>query len=361
MPKPKSEFTMDRVGRVGRISIIGPIGFDYWDGMSFAAFKRKLDELGDVNIIEVEINSPGGVITDGVAMINKLREHPATVHTYNLGEAASMGSVMLLAGDRAFIPDNAMTFIHKPLNCVCGNADEMRKKAKELDKFEDALTKAYGTFFNGSEQDIHDLMATETWYTASEIADKFDNVTVIESGEQQAAATHDPLEIFGESIEETIPKKNFFGLKKTTRKNGAQPKEVAMPLTPEEKQEIVADTTASIVTALKEQGVIKEPVNETKPPAPAAVEVAFEGDKSNPEDVQNHLEKVKMAQLEAATDWNDLASIQAYHEAISGKQDRTPPASAQNVPPTVPPAKGADEYSEEQIKASVDRQLGITK
>lgn len=313
--KKKSELAIARKGKVGKISVDGIIGWDYF-GMSYRGFKQALADLGKVDIIEVEINSPGGVVTEGVAMINALREHGATVHTYNVGQAASMGSALLLSGDRVFIPDNSMTFIHKPLNITVGNADDMRKMATELDKFEDALVNVYSTNFKGDKQGVHDLMATETWFSAEEMSDKFDNVTVISSGEQQAAAHSDPLEIFGEveGLKETILDRAVNAVR--TRVTGDANKEVDMPTTPEEKQEIVADTTTSIIAALKEQGVIKEPEAKVKETEAEKVEIKFEGDMTKPEDVQAHANKVALAELTASADMSTTAGVVAYQAAL---------------------------------------------
>lgn len=350
MPKPKSELSMARVGNVGKISIIGPIGFEFYgEGMTYSSFKKALANLGDVNLIEVEINSPGGVVTDGIAMVNALREHPAIVHTYNAGQAASMGSVLLLSGDRAFIPDNAMTFIHKPLTVAIGNADDMRKGADELDKFEAAISKTYMASFNGSDEELKKLIALETWHTANEIKERFSNVTVIESGEQKAAATSEPLEICDvECNKQTILDRAVNAVRSKYQGNNLQ--EVDMPMSPEEKKEIVdsvvQQVTASVSDAIK-AALVKEPE------ATKTVEVAFEGDASDPEAVKAHAEKVRVAQLKAAVDWNDLDSIKAYQAAVFGEQ-KTAPASSQQVSAKKAGSSASEEgFSQEELDAAL--------
>lgn len=357
-PKTKSEFAMAREGKVGKISIVGPIGWDYW-GMSYKGFKKALDDLGDINLIEVEINSPGGIVTDGNAMVNALREHPATVHTYNLGEAASMGSVLLLAGDRVFIPDNSMTFIHKPLTIAIGNAEDMRDTADNLDKFEKAIAAVYQKQFKGTAEELTDLLAQEAWWNADEIADKFNNVAVIETGEVQAAAHGEPVEILGDVVQhqETILDKAVNAVRK--RVTGDANKEVDMPMTPEEKQELVADVSAevttSVIEALKEQGIIKEPESTVDTP-PAEDTIEFEGDMDNPEDVQAHQDKLERKQLKDAVDWNDPESVAAYHKAISGKKEEAPAKPGTNASAqAITLGTDTEEYSDEEINAAVDR------
>lgn len=357
--KPKSELALAREGKVGKISIIGDIGWD-WFGMSYKGFRQELDRLGKINLIELDITSNGGIVTDGVAMMNALVEKDVPVHVYVNGIAASIATVIAMAGDRIFIPDNSLFFLHKPLNMVVGNADEMRKMADDLDKFETAIVNSYQRHFKGTDEEIQALMTADTWMTASEVADKFSNVTVIESGEQEAAAHGDPLEIFGDVIQhqETILDKAVNKVR--NRVNGNDPKEVDMPITPEERQEledgIVAKTTTSIIAALKESGVIKEQEDD---PAPVAkVEVPFEGDMTKPEDVQAHADKVALAELQASADMNTLAGVVAYQDALAKHQGRKEivPASAQAT--GVPPKKVEGQHSDDDIDAAVARMTG---
>lgn len=357
--KPKSELALAREGKVGKISIIGDIGWDYF-GMDYKGFKNALNDLGDVNIIELEINSPGGIITDGVAMVNALNEHPATVHTYNAGEAASMGSVLLLAGDRAFIPDNAMTFIHKPLNMTIGNADDMRKMADELDKFEKAISASYMKHYTGSAEELTTLVAAETWYNAEEVAERFSNVTVIDSGAQDAFAHSDPVEILGDIIQhqETILDKAVNAVR--NRVTGNASKEVDMPMSPEEKQEVIAEVSAevttSIIASLKEQGIISEPEAKVDEEVADEVAITFDGDMDDPDAVKAHQEKLAKAQLQASVDWQDVSSVAAYHEAISSKEDEAPaqPGSNASAQATIL-GNDSEEYSVEDIEAAVNR------
>jgi len=363
-PKKKSELAIARKGKVGKISIEGAIGWDYF-GMSYRGFKQALAGLGKVDIIEIEINSPGGVITEGMAMINALREHGATIHTYNVGQAASMGSVLLLSGDRIFIPDNAMTFIHKPLNIVLGNADDMRKMAGELDKFEDALVNVYSTNFKGERDEINELMATETWYSADEMSEKFNNVTVVVSGEQKAAAHEDPFEAFGDLVqfEETILDRGVNALRNRV---AGTTKEVDMPMTPEEKQEIVESTTASVIEALDKRDEAKAQAQadaDAKAEAEAnaepedKTEIEFEGDMANPEDVQAHADKVALAELEASADMTTTAGVVAYQAALKkhlGKEEApAKPGTNASAPEGVLGAGGSDEHSKDDIEAAI--------
>lgn len=73
-----------------------------------------LNSLTKVPTINVRINSPGGSVFDGMAIYNALTRHPGTVNTYVDGIAASIASVIMLAGKTISIADNAMVMIHNP-------------------------------------------------------------------------------------------------------------------------------------------------------------------------------------------------------------------------------------------------------
>lgn len=319
--KRKNELKMAREGKTVRMVVDGVIGWDYW-GTTASEFRRDLKGHADgANTLEMEIDSPGGVITEGVAIANAVLELDAAIHTYVSGLAASMGSVLLMAGDKMFVPSNAMVMVHKPMNMVMGNADEMRKTADDLDKFETALMSMYMRHFKGSEEDMKALMAKETWLTADDMEDKFNNVVIMKS-ELQAVACEDPIALFGSDAPENDTYPNLFDkFINRLRTEGLLPKAVKKEetvedtMTPEEKAALKAETTEAVMTALKEAGVIKAEEAPEETPV-AKIEIAFEGDMDKPEDVEAHALKVERAQLRAAVDWNDLDSVRAYQEAI---------------------------------------------
>jgi len=339
MAKEKSELVLAREGKVGKLSIVGDIGWD-WFGVDYPMFKSQLSDLGDVDILEVEINSPGGIVTDGVAMFNALREHPAPVHIYVVGMAGSIASVIAMAADRLFIPDNALVFIHKPLNGLMGNADDMRKMADDLDKFESALTNSYMRLFKGSEDEIEAMMSGDTWLTAEEMDDKFNSVTVISSKGGDAVAKCDIVAELGDIV--AIPKESAVdravnAVRHRVINQVDDPKEVDM--TPEQIQamvDAVADATASaVVVALdkKDTPPAKEPE--------AKIDVPFVGDMQNLEDVEAHAKKVEVAEIQAAADMTTVAGVQAYHAALAKSQGvvapvAQSPASSQSVAHVAP-------------------------
>lgn len=119
----------------GELLLYGIIG-DWWDGLDAASIVNQLNQLsGDV--ITVRIQSPGGNVTEGLAMYNQLKQSPKRVDVYIDGVAASMGAGIAMAGDNVYIPSNAIMMIHKVmLSEVSGNANDLREAADALDAIE---------------------------------------------------------------------------------------------------------------------------------------------------------------------------------------------------------------------------------
>ena len=156
------------------IMIHEEIGLDWFsgDGMTSKKFAQDLKALGeDIRHIDLSINSPGGNVFDGIAIYNMLRAHQAKVVVTIDGIAASIASVIAMAGDQIVMPANAMMVIHDPSGVVMGTAQDMRKVAEALDKIKGGLIAAYRSKSGMSDEDIADLMSDETWLTAKEAVD----------------------------------------------------------------------------------------------------------------------------------------------------------------------------------------------
>lgn len=149
------------------IYIYDAIGFF---GIEAESFVRELSAL-EADTITLRINSPGGNVFDGSAIYNALKRHKATVNVHIDGVAASMASVIALAGDTISMAENAFFMIHKPWSFVIGPADDMRKEAELLDKIEGTAVGIYQSRSDLSESEVRAAMAAETWYTAEEARD----------------------------------------------------------------------------------------------------------------------------------------------------------------------------------------------
>lgn len=156
------------------IWIYGDIG-ESWYGDSIAAkdFVQTVAAL-DAETITVRLNSYGGSVSDGIAIYNALKRHPATVTVSVDGIAASIASLIAMAGDRIEIAENAMLMIHAPWGSMAGNAVELREYADMLDKWSQAMAASYASKTGRS---LDEVMAWLTdgkdhWFTAGQAVDE---------------------------------------------------------------------------------------------------------------------------------------------------------------------------------------------
>lgn len=139
----------------------------YW-GVTAKDFARDLKEVNPNDSIELHVNSPGGSVTDGIAIYNLLKNHKSVVNVHIDGLAASMASVIAMAGDTITMPENALMMIHNPWGGAMGDAEELRKTADVLDKMKTALISAYANKTGKEHEEISALMDSETWMTGAE-------------------------------------------------------------------------------------------------------------------------------------------------------------------------------------------------
>ena len=156
------------------IYIYGDIWDSWWSDETNSAIclKDKLLELGDISEINLHINSLGGDVFEGLAMFNLLKQHKATVKVYIDGIAASIASVIAMAGDEIYMPKNSMMMIHNCWTFECGNAKKLRKAADDLDKIMEASIESYMSKINIDRDELMKLLDEETWLTAQECLDK---------------------------------------------------------------------------------------------------------------------------------------------------------------------------------------------
>ena len=152
------------------ISIYDEIGF--W-GVSAASFAQDLKSCGNnLKQINLHIHSPGGDVFDGIAIYNLLKNHPANITVYIDGLAASMASVIAMAGNEVIMPENAMMMIHKPWGIQGGDAEDMRKYADLLDKVENTLIPAYANKTGKTPEELAEMLSAETWLNGKECVEQ---------------------------------------------------------------------------------------------------------------------------------------------------------------------------------------------
>lgn len=150
---------------------------DYaYEGYSDSAdsILKDINDLGDIKQLNVFINSPGGSVFEGISIKNMLERQKLKGCFINVvidGLAASIASVIAMAGDKISMPENALMMVHRA-SCGCfGNADEMRKQIEVLDKIDIVITNTYVNRSGGllSKEDVQAMFNSgDTWLTAEE-------------------------------------------------------------------------------------------------------------------------------------------------------------------------------------------------
>lgn len=176
---------------------------DSWGGpfgLSAKEFVTVLDELpDDTGEIRLLINSPGGEVFQGIAILNALRAHPAHVTAVVEGLAASAASFIAAGVDELLLMPNSEIFVHDAFGLCVGDATDMQKMAEDLAHMSDNIASVYAAKAGGIAEDWRAVMLAETWYSADEavsvgLADRV--LTTSGDGDRGAAKDRFDLSIF---------------------------------------------------------------------------------------------------------------------------------------------------------------------
>ncbi|MFG1276561.1 head maturation protease, ClpP-related [Xanthobacter autotrophicus] len=156
------------------ITMFDVVGEDFWTGGGVTAKKvaQQLRAIGD-RPVEVQINSPGGDMFEGLAIYNVLREHPQDVTVKVMGMAASAASVIAMAGDRIEVGAASFLMIHNAWVLAMGNRNDLRETADWLEPFDTAMVSLYAGRSKQDAKTIAKWMDAETYMSG---------VTAIERG-----------------------------------------------------------------------------------------------------------------------------------------------------------------------------------
>jgi ATP-dependent Clp endopeptidase proteolytic subunit ClpP len=140
--------------------------------------------------VKVFINSIGGSVSDGIEIYSALKKHSAGVDTVVYSLAASIASVVMLAGQNRTIGADALVMIHNPWTIAAGDSSRMRKNADVLDKHGETMVNIYARTMKASVAEIKAMMESETWLNADE-ALELGLATIVERSESKVAARSD--------------------------------------------------------------------------------------------------------------------------------------------------------------------------
>ena len=142
------------------------------DGMSalICAQLLYLEAENPKKEIQMYINSPGGVVTAGLAIYDTMQYIKSPVVTLCMGMAASMGSFLLMAGEagqRISLP-NARIMVHQPSGGYSGKASDIERHAEDIIKTKRRLNEIYAKHTGRSYEEVEEKLDRDTFMTAEE-------------------------------------------------------------------------------------------------------------------------------------------------------------------------------------------------
>lgn len=170
-----------------------------WWGITADELIKEIDGIS-AGTIHLRMNSPGGSVFDGTAIYNALKQHSAKVIVHVDGLAASIASVIAMAGDEIVMGEGSFMMVHLPWSIMIGTAEDFRQEADLLDKVGGSIAQIYKGKSGKELDEINQLMADETWMTAEEavemgFADRIDKKKDDEDKKNQAKTLFD-LSVF---------------------------------------------------------------------------------------------------------------------------------------------------------------------
>lgn len=174
-PLNKKAFRIEaKSDKKAEIYIYGAIGASFWeDSISAKQFSDELKKLpASVKEIDLRLNSGGGDVFEGYAIYNQLKQHPAKVTVYVDGLAASIASVIALAGDKIIMGEGAQFMVHKSWTMAMGNSFDMEKVVERLESIDEQLISLYTKKTKKPRSEIRDMVENETWLNAEEAVEK---------------------------------------------------------------------------------------------------------------------------------------------------------------------------------------------
>lgn len=170
---------------------------DWWTGekdpnlVGLQSFKEELDKIGNVQTLNMYINSPGGDVFTAstmISMLKRVKDKGTTINAYVDGLSASAASFLMMVADNVNLYKNSTVMIHKPMSIAIGNANEMQKTIDALNKIEESvMMPMYMNKSKVDEEEIKSLIDAETWLSAKDM-DKYFNVTLLDE-EKTAVAS----------------------------------------------------------------------------------------------------------------------------------------------------------------------------
>jgi ATP-dependent Clp endopeptidase proteolytic subunit ClpP len=160
-------FLLEKKGNKAILTVYGYVGEYY---LTYENIMRAIKEITDEGYqnLDFHLHSYGGLVFDGNLIYNALVAFNGQIDMYIDGVAASMGSVIMMAGTRIFIAENAYIMIHAPSGGAYGNAKDLEKYAKLLRSIEKDFTKKLMERTGKTEEEVKQWLDGDNWFDADE-------------------------------------------------------------------------------------------------------------------------------------------------------------------------------------------------
>jgi ATP-dependent Clp protease, protease subunit len=198
-------------GKSGDIYVYGEIT-DYKifnEDVVPSEIRDTIKEMGDIDTLNLHFNSGGGSVFAGaaiIAIINGYKKNGLKVNSYIEGLCASMATQICMVADKIYMNDNTMFMIHNSSMMTWGNANDLEKGAELLRKVDENMIATYMARFKGTEDELKQLLADETWMTANE-ANKYGFVDEVVASTAKAAASVNGIKMNGVEFNKDILQK----------------------------------------------------------------------------------------------------------------------------------------------------------
>lgn len=165
---PNYRVVKDAAKNEASLYIYDDIGASFWGGIGATQVKNDLEAMGKVKTINVHINSNGGDVFEGRAIYSQLVKHGAKIITHVDGLAASIASLIAMAGSEIRMAEGTFIMIHNAWGFKQGSAEDMRQMAALLDGVTQEIRNTYIRRTNAEAKAVKKWMDDETWFTAAQ-------------------------------------------------------------------------------------------------------------------------------------------------------------------------------------------------
>lgn len=139
---PPERYSIRAAGTHATVVLYGVVG-DPYEGISAKQVFTDLQAVASAKTMDIHINSPGGLVSDGVAIANRLLAHPARKTVCVDSEASSIAAYIAMAGDEVIMGEGSMMLVHRAWALTIGNTLDHEKMIADLRKWDESQVQAY--------------------------------------------------------------------------------------------------------------------------------------------------------------------------------------------------------------------------